>query len=183
MKKLIGITILGCLVLVGCASPAPTPSNEPVAPSNPPVYTQPGSLTPLSPATSEFALTVCPPMDALHLTQIETQEYPAVYVCGTDFETNEEYVREITVGAGELLEVYRTENAILNPAISCVAMLADPLIVWVTDMAGDRIPVYAPVDECGFPQETAVKAWERIVTTDITPEDFTSESTDDSADV
>jgi len=167
MKILSTLVIgLSLIALSGCAT---TPDPEPTVPTTN-VAAQPGSLYSINPATSEFAETYCPQVEAVHLTETGvnalTKDIKIAYVCGTDFTTGEEYVSQVTGGIDKLLAAYSLPNENINPAEACVAMLADPLIVWVQD-AGVSTPVYAPVNSCGFPQDGAAEAYKALTLEDV----------------
>lgn len=169
------------IVASALAACAPEPGSEP-EPAPEPERTdiaEPGSLRPLQPVTHSDITRYCPEEDAIHLAELGYEdpavELGGVYIC--------EVVRGDGAGAGEeaayrlaepldLLHEYSEANETRTDG-ACIMMLADPLIVWVED--GEELTaVYAPVDECGFPQEDAAAAYEAAQREQIASSEGTS---------
>jgi hypothetical protein len=150
--------LLVALVLSACV-PGPEPAEKPTFPATP---VSPG---PLEPITAPEVLELCPDVTAEHLDGFAAPPQ-AVYACRAD----DRRPSDGTTTYGPWQSAYR----ILDPAAllrsyavpnrqrstgPCLEYLADPLILWVH--AGGRIRAfYAPVDECGFPQEQAATAYQ-----------------------
>jgi hypothetical protein len=174
-------------LLAGCSNPNSgtlEPDNSgptnPIAPGEPngPPLAQPGSKYPLARINDKEAQKYCPDVEAVHLADSGisplTKEVKKAYICKDNFvfEAYDEStgnvkpnnmrtltVYEVVGGLNVLLEAYNNPNDRINPATACVAMLADPDIVWVSSAGADPVPVYAPVNECGFPQDKAMEAY------------------------
>jgi hypothetical protein len=159
------------LALAGCAQPA-----APGAPT-PAETAEPALRRPLFPPTAPEILAFCPASDATHLAEGGSPD--EIYVCtasepiaiepgigddqplgGADSGGGRrlEVANRVVSGADELLATYAEPNAQRPSDVACIEMAMDPLIVWVA-AAGRTTPVYAPVDECGFPQEAASAAY------------------------
>lgn len=159
-------TALLALTLAACAA---EPGSEPAPDPGDSESAQPGSLRPLMPATHPDVSQYCPDEDAVHLAELGYEnpvtQLGAVYTCEVVLAEPEEgdgaggeQIAYRLVEPGELLLEYSDENDARTDG-ACALMLADPLIVWVED-GEDLVPIYAPVDECGFPQEDAAAAFE-----------------------
>ena len=152
------------------SSTAPTSTAEPVL------------RRPLVPVSARELLEYCPAVDAEHF-DADTAAVLDIYVCSTsdilstdgeagaggDRSTGDsgtaalpdvQRASRVSAGGAELLTAYSVANA---PATSgaCIQLAADPLIVWLNTAAGIT-PVYAPVDECGFPTPDATEAFNGI---------------------
>lgn len=174
MKKALTVIVFAAtaaLMLSGCAGKGAmvTPAEPDTA-----VPTQnlmkPGLTKSLVTPTSA-AQKFCPDVDAVHLNEtdisLKTKEMKTAYVCITLQtlvpleETSTEQVRVVTGGLMNLLEAYSKPNAEVDPTVNCIALAADPLIVNVVQ--GDTIiPVYAPVNVCGFPTDEAAAAFNEL---------------------
>lgn len=173
MKKVLTITVLAAvtaLLLSGCAGRASSPPSEPEETTSNQNLMKPGSYKSLVTPTAA-AQTFCPDVEAVHLTDsdisLKTKEMKTAYVCISLQtlvpleESSTEQVRMVSGGLTALLEAYSKPNAPVDPAVSCVAMMADPLIVNVVQ--DDKIiPIYAPVNVCGFPQDEAAEAFNNL---------------------
>lgn len=180
-----GLRIVACLAsalaLAGCAAPG-SPGGEPdPRPTNtaPAGAAEPVLRRPLIPVSARELLEYCPAADAEHF-DADTAAVLDVYVCsasdilstdggvgtGDDSTTGDsgtaalpdvQRASRVIAGGAALLTAYSVPNA---PATTgaCIQLAADPLIVWLKTAAGIA-PVYAPVDECGFPTPAATEAF------------------------
>ena len=151
---LLGAIALG---LTGC-----WPSQEPVPePSFPAV---PEARHPLDPITQPEVLAYCPSMQATHYRRY-VASYEFVYACRAGEHRPSDgvttygdwQVAYLIMNPQELLQVYATPN-LTRQVGPCPDYVADPLILWVHER-GTVVAIYAPVDECGFPQDDAVTAY------------------------
>ena len=157
------------LALAGCGAPGTpgTPSPEPTA--------EPALTRPLFPLSAPEVLEYCPDIAAVHFDG-DVDAVIEVYVCtaddilstddstdnSTDGATGDiipsvQRASRVTRGAEELLDAYSQPNAPKTTG-ACIELAADPLIVWLKTADGIT-PVYAPVDECGFPADDPSEAF------------------------
>lgn len=178
------IAVSSLLLLAGCSNPTkptptPAPTGEGIAPGEPSpgsATAQPASKFPFIRVTDAEALNYCPDVEAVHLQDsgisLMTTEIKHAYLCQDDslVEPAEDgkpktvTVFEVTDGLFSLLEAYSAENASVTPATTCILSLPSPLIVWVSGGNNGITPIYAPVDECGFPQQEAAEAYRTLKT-------------------
>lgn len=147
--------LLLVLGLAGCANPG-EPGGEPdPLPRAEPVITQP-----LEPLTAPEVLEYCPQEDAVHFDGV-VDTIDEVYSCSAEVSgqgVRVERVERITEWRDELLTLYSEPNEFAT-ADACIQLVPDPLILWLH--RGDEVtPVYAPVDECGFPNAIVLDAYE-----------------------
>lgn len=179
-RMLVPSALLTMIALAGCAqtpggsvvgSADPSPSASPTA--------EPGLKAPIAPVTDPEILAYCPAEAATHFDG-DIEAVTSITVCSVDELQSVEQTGSGTIerasrvdtGGAELLKAYSLPNAIATDG-PCIALAADPLIVWLT--VGDTIqPVYAPVDECGFPTDAAAAAYAGLTLVIITQ---TSDST------
>lgn len=169
MRRL-GIVMGAVLLLSGCASagtssPGAGPSTSPTATA----LAEPGTTKPLTPITAAEVTEYCPQDEASHFDG-DTDAVTDVYVCttetimmtggGTEPATVQRASR-VVGGVDALLEAYAVENAAVAADIACIEMLADPAIVWLVTSDG-TVPVYAPVDVCGFPTDDSSAAYQAL---------------------
>jgi hypothetical protein len=125
----------------------------------------PGFHEPTYPLTQPTVLAYCPAMRAEHLVSFPA-EPDAVYLC----RAGEHRATDGTSTYGPWETVYRVADPVAllrrysvpdatRSTGPCPQYLADPLILWV-HVDGTVVAVYAPVDECGFPQEAAAAAYQ-----------------------
>ena len=153
------------LTLAACApgSPASDASSSD-SPTPQPSYL--GLVRPLLPPTHPHILRYCPAIDAVHFTG-DPGAFDKVYVCTVEdvppsqngLPRTKQTVDRIDPDAvAALLTAYSAANAPPTDG-ACIAMAADPLIVWIVE-GDDVVAVRAPVDECGFPTPEATQAFE-----------------------
>ena len=173
------VALASALTLAGCASTAPTGgAPDPAPTSTEPTSTEPTSTAepvlrrPLTPVAALELLEYCPAADAQHFDG-DTAAVLDIYVCsasdilstnggdsGTGALPDVQRASRVIGGGDDLLAAYSAPN---EPATTgaCIQLAADPLIVWVDTSAGIT-PVYAPVDECGFPTRAATNAFNGV---------------------
>jgi hypothetical protein len=174
-----GLPVAAALLTLVLAACAPT-ADGPVSPyltaapgANGP-GTAPGEgIFPLVPATHAHVQLQCPLVSAVHYdpAQIPLEEVTGVYVCTTvpydDAPDGTPQIEEFVDRVAEadipgLLEAYAVEDAERPDDVACTLQLVDPLIVWI-HYADERItPVYAPTDECGFPDPAAAAVYDGL---------------------
>lgn len=161
------------VALTGCAQAVPG-GDAPSAPA----FAEPALTLPLVPITAPEVTAVCPQQEAVHLDAgLVVDE---IFVCtanevlpiepgiGDDQPLEGESAQpveprllqvanRVVSGQEELLAAYAEPNEVRTDG-ACIELAADPLIVWVV-ADGTTTAVYAPVDECGFPQERASAAY------------------------
>ena len=150
------------LATVGVGLTGCWPSQEPVP--EPSFPAEPQAREPLDPITEPDVLEYCPSQQAIHLPGF-VGPYDFVYACRAGEHRPSDGVTTYgdwqvayrIVNPHSLLEVYATPNQTRKVG-PCPDYLADPLILWVHER-GTVVAVYAPVDECGFPQDDAVTAY------------------------
>lgn len=163
--RILVVTALAFL-LAGCAgsgaSSGPSVDPSPTA--------EPGLTKPLVPLTAPEVLEYCPSEEAVHFDG-DVAAVDEVYVCsGSDMLSVDgqapgivpgiQRASRVAGGLDALLAAYAKPNAGAT-AEACIELAADPLIVWVK--SSDTItPVYAPVDECGFPTDAAAEAFTTV---------------------
>ncbi len=185
------VALVSALALAGCATTAPPggepdpassstdpPSSDPPS-SDPPSTAEPVLRRPLVPVTARELLEYCPAADAQHFDG-DIVAVLNIYVCSASdiLSTNGggegedgrdsgngalpdvQRASRVIAGGDDLLAAYSAPN---EPATTgaCIQLAADPLIVWVGTSAGIT-PVYAPVDECGFPTRAATEAFDGV---------------------
>lgn len=178
------VAVSSLVLLAGCSNPGPptgppAPTNEGIAVGEPNPNSskaQPASKFPFIRVTDKEALKYCPDVEAAHLQDsgisLMTTEIKHAYLCQDDsfIEPAEDgkpktvTVLEVKDGLFDLLEAYSAENASMNPAATCNLSLPSPLIIWVSGGSNGITPIYAPVDECGFPQQKAAEAYRALKT-------------------
>jgi hypothetical protein len=149
--------LLASVGLTGCW-PSPPPVPEPTFPA------EPQQREPLDPITEPDVLDYCPEMQAEHYPGF-VAPYEFVYACRAGEHRPSDGVTTYgdwqvayrIMNPHSLLEVYATPNETRNVG-PCPDYVADPLILWVHER-GTVVAIYAPVDECGFPQDDAVTAY------------------------
>jgi hypothetical protein len=161
-------------LLAACAGPG---SDEPPNPyltaaigeNGPGTAPGPG-IFPLVPATHAHVQLKCPLVSAIHYDRstIPLSAVDAVYICTTrgwddSYDGTpqlEEFVdRVATDDIPALLDAYSEPDAFHGLGVACAAMLQDPLIIWLHYGDEQITPVYAPQDECSFPQASAAKVY------------------------
>lgn len=175
-SRLIAPAVL-LMALVGCAQAAPAAGGSPT----PPAFAEPALKLPLMPITAPEVIAVCPQEEAVHLDADLAVEQ--VFVCtanevlpiepgiGDDQPLEDgsaepasprllQVASRVVSGQEELLAAYAEPNDVRTDG-ACIELAADPLIVWVVS-GGVTTAVYAPVDECGFPQERASAAYSAL---------------------
>ena len=170
------VALASTLSVAGCAA-AGSPGGDPGPTSPGPTSTGPTSTgpttsagpvlpRPLTPVTARELREYCPAVDAQHFDG-ETAAVLDIYLCsasdilstngaGSDALPDVQRASRVIAGGDELLAAYSVPNAAAT-ADACIQLAADPLIVWVNTIGGVT-PVYAPVDECGFPTRAATEA-------------------------
>lgn len=141
--------------LTGCAS-----AEEPGGSVDDLERAEPVLTQPLEPLTSPEVLEFCPQEDAVHFDGV-VDTIDNVYECSVEVSadgTRVERVERVTNWADELLTLYSEPNEYAT-ADACIQLAPDPLIVWV-HKDDEVTPYYAPVDECGFPNEIVQDAYE-----------------------
>lgn len=121
--------------------------------------------TPPIPITERDVLRSCPDLPTRHL-DVDPDEVETVLRCTVEFRdlqgipTKVQSVLRLASDPGPVLEAYAAPD-IGDPADErCPSLVAvDPLILWL-DLGDETIAVYAPLDDCGFPQPAAVEAIE-----------------------
>lgn len=140
--------VAGILVLAGCGAASPNPSATGVYP---PIR-----------ITHPHAQITCPDEPAFALTA-DPAEVTAVHRCVADFEDIEGVSNKVQVvqvledDPAALLAAYAEPDAAPSDG-ACDDAGHDPLILWLT-IGDDIVPVRAPVDGCGAPQEDAARAY------------------------
>ena len=166
----IAVALASVLTLAGCATAVP-PGGEP----HPPSTAEPVLSRPLMPVTARELLEYCPAADAERFDG-DTAAVLDIHVCsasdilstndgdghdsGTGAVPDLQRASRVVAGGDVLLAAYSAPN---EPATAgaCIQLAADPLIVWVRTSAGIT-PIYAPVDECGFPTRAATDAFNGV---------------------
>ena len=174
MKKILGAAIAAValsLVLAGCAGTSgnPSPSATATRSSTPSADdlqggTQPGTLTPVLAFADTPEISGYCPLDvkAVHLHQLPVKATDAMVCASSVGDTDGSVVTtvsKVTGGLDELIKAYSVPNAPVNKGVICTLQLEDPLLVWLTYPGERNYPVYAPVDECGFPTPEAKQAY------------------------
>jgi hypothetical protein len=164
-------------LLTSCAGPG---SDEPPNPyltaaigeNGPGTAPGPG-VFPLVPATHAHVQLQCPLVSAVHYDPeaIPLTSVTGVYVCTTrpwddapdGTPQIEEFVdRVASDDIPGLLDAYAVEDAAADDDVSCIQVVQDPLIIWIHHGDEQITPVYAPKDECGFPQVDAAGTYEGL---------------------
>ena len=161
-------------LLAACAGPGadepPNPYLTAAIGENGP-GTAPGEgIFPLVPATHAHVQLQCPLVSAIHYdrTAIPLSSIDGVYICTTTPYLDapdgtpqiEEFVdRVASEDIPALLDAYAEPDAFHGIGVACAAMLQDPLIIWLHYGDEQITPVYAPQDECFFPQAAAAKVY------------------------
>ena len=161
-------------LLAGCG--ASSPESDPyltAAPGASGPGTAPGEgVFPLVPATHPHVQRQCPLLSAVHYDPgaIAPGDVEGVFICTTAPYTDApdgtpqivEFVdRVASADVSGLLEVYSAPDADRTDD-PCAAMLRDPLIVWLHYGDEQITPVYAPMDECGFPADDAAAVYDGL---------------------
>ena len=160
-------------LLTACAGPT---SQEPPNPyltaaigqNGPGTAPGPGIFA-LVPATHAHVQLQCPVISAVHYDaeSIPLEAIDGVYSCTTapylDAPDGTPQIEEFVdrVAADDipaLLDAYAVPDEARSTA-GCDAQLLDPLIVWLHYGDEQITPVYAPQDECGFPQPEAAAVY------------------------
>jgi hypothetical protein len=134
------------LLLAGCVEPAASTIRPPIEITHP------------------HAQLKCPDVPIGHL-DVEPSEVVAVFHCTADFHdiegvTNKvQYVNELKDDAALLLEAYALPDETPSDR-PCTKEYRDPLILWLTLRDASIVAAYAPLDECGKPQQAAAEAFE-----------------------
>lgn len=167
------ILLSGCAGVPGDGTPATSASPAPLSPAE-------DGPRPLFPLSSAEVLEYCPATPATHFDG-DAAAVDEIRVCvstvllSTDDRSSDdsttddsttgalpaiERASRVVTGGEELLAAYAVPDS-TETAEVCAAMLADPLIVWL--VTGDRVvPVYAPFDDCNFPQRAAADAYTAV---------------------
>lgn len=152
----VSLTLSGCIIVTNntipeVGVPSVTPTEEPAVRFPPTGLTQP--LTPVK----ADQLADCPEMEAINLydSPYPDEDMVAVNICAN----GETYKAQPT---NSWASAYRANNVDPSQAQACIEMLMDPLIMWV-DYGDEIVAVYAPQDSCGFPQEAAQEAYEKLI--------------------
>jgi hypothetical protein len=169
---------LAALLTLGLAACTPAPEDPP----NPYLTAVPGAdgpgtppgpgIYPLVPATHAHVQLWCPLVSAVHYdpAAIPPAEIASAFVCTTrpydpapdGTPQIEEFVDRVAAeDVAALLEGYAAPDAERTDG-PCIQMVQDPLIVWL-HWGDERItPVYAPMDECGFPTDDAAAVYQGV---------------------
>lgn len=151
----VSLSLSGCIIVnnnttpeVGIPSATPT---DDFAVRFPPT----GLTQPIAPVEAN-QLVDCPEMDAINLydSPRPDEDIVAVNICMN----GETYTAMPT---NSWASAYRANNADPSTVEACVKMAMDPLIMWV-DYGDELVAVYAPQNACGFPQEAAREAYEKL---------------------
>lgn len=126
---------------------------------------EPPGPAPLIPITERDVLLTCPDVPTRHL-DVEPDEIETIFRCTVEIRelqgepTKVQTVLRLASDPAPILDAYAAPN-IADPADEpCASLVAvDPLILWL-DLGDETIAVYAPLDDCGFPQAAAVDAIE-----------------------
>jgi hypothetical protein len=162
--------VAGCAATGGAEPPDPYLTAA-IGAGGPGTAPGPG-IFPLVPATHAHVQLQCPLVSAVHYDPdaIPLDSVDGVYACTTrpwddaydGTPQIEEFVDRV---AGDdvagLLEAYAAADAERTDG-ACDKILKDPLIVWIHYGDEQITPVYAPMDECGFPQPDAAAAYESL---------------------
>lgn len=146
MMRRAAIAVLVLPLLAGCTTAA-----EPPGP------------TPPIPITERDVLLTCPDIPTRHL-DVDADDIETIYRCTVEIEdvqgkpTKVQRVLRLESDWAPVLDAYAAPN-IGDPADEpCASLVAvDPLILWL-DLGDETIAVYAPLDDCGFPQAAAADA-------------------------
>jgi hypothetical protein len=170
-----GIAI-ATMLLVGCAEQPPT-DNSTIEPA---MIAEPGTKFPLNPIDNQEALKYCPYIEAVPFDEsgisLRTKDIKTIYVCKNDLVADAAssevsgsttHVYQVSSGVEDLLKEYSHPSENIQPDLMCPAMLADPLIIWVTTGAATPVAIYAPVTQCGFPLDSAADLYNNLSLTEI----------------
>lgn len=142
-------------------SSASTPTAS-VTPSAPPVPqdAKPARTLPLTALTNANILEYCPAIPATHFDG-KTSGISKIVICTsvTSATGTTESASSVNYGSEALLSAYGAANAKKTQG-ACIQVAKDPLIIWLTGADGKILPMYAPVDQCGFPSADAVNAYQ-----------------------
>ena len=122
------------------------------------------TVRPLIEITHPHAQLSCPDVPIEHL-DVEPPEVVAVFHCTADFHEVEgvmnkvQYVNELQEDPTSLLEAYAVPDQPKTDG-ACTMELRDPLILWLELRDGSFVAAYAPLDECGKPQQAAAEAFD-----------------------
>ena len=134
------------LLLAGCAEPAASTIRPPIEITHP------------------HAQLSCPDVPVGHL-DVEPDEVAAVFHCTADFHPVQgvmnkvQYVNALRGDPAALLVEYATPDD-EQTGVRCTKEFRDPLILWLKLRDGSFVAAYAPLDECGKPQQAATDAFE-----------------------
>ena len=155
--------VLFALAACAPATPGPTASTSDSPAPQPSTL---GLVRPIVPPTHPHVTRYCPAEDAVHFDG-DPAAFDTVYVCSVEDvppsqnglpRTKQTVDRIAPDAVAALLTAYSAPNAPPTDG-ACIAMAADPLIIWVVE-GDDVVAVRAPVDECGFPTPEAAEAFE-----------------------
>ena len=144
-RRVLGVAAVA-LLLAGCASDAASTIRPPIEITHP------------------HAQLSCPDVPIEHL-DVDPADVVAVFHCTADFHdvqgvTNKvQYVNELRSEPAPLLEAYAAPDEARGTA-PCTKEYRDPLIIWLELQDGSFVAAYAPLDDCGKPQQTAADAFE-----------------------
>ena len=159
------------LLLAGCAG-VPGDGAPPASASSAPAPTTSAEVAPrpLFPLSATEVLEYCPQTPATHFDG-DIAAVDEIRVCvatvlmstddpGTGTPPAIERASRVVSGGEALLTAYALPDS-TGTAEVCAAMLADPLIIWL--VRGESVePVYAPMDDCDFPQSAAADAFDAV---------------------
>lgn len=156
LSLVVSFSLSGCIIVtngtvpeVGIPSLSPTEESAVRLPAS-------GLTQPIVPI-EESQLVDCPNMNAINL-------YDSPYLDNEIVGANicKDGVTYKVMPTNSWASAYRANNIDPSIAKACVKMAMDPKIVWV-DYGDEIVAVYAPQDSCGFPQDTASKAYDELI--------------------
>jgi hypothetical protein len=134
------------VMLSGCAQPAASTIRPPIEITHP------------------HAQLSCPDVPIGHL-DVDAGDVVSVFHCTADFHPVQgvmnkvQYVNALSGDPSALLAAYAADDD--DPTgTHCTKEFRDPLILWLKLNDGSFIAAYAPLDECGKPQQAAADAFE-----------------------
>ena len=134
------------LLLAGCVGPAASTIRPPIEITHP------------------HARLSCPDVPIAHL-DVAPAEVADVFHCTADFHAVQgvmnkvQYVNQLKSDPVPLLNAYAAADEARGDVV-CTREYRDPLILWLKLQDGSFVAAYAPLDECGKPQQAAAEASE-----------------------
>jgi len=145
-RRVVGVAA-AALLLAGCAAPA-----------------VPSTIRPPIEITHPHAQLSCPDIPIGHLDSVP-EDVVSVFHCTADFHDVQgvmnkvQYVTELKEDPATLLAAYAAPDTPRGDG-PCTEEFRDPLIIWIELPDREFVAAYAPLDECGKPQQAAAEAFD-----------------------